>query len=68
MIPRLIRRLFIVTDSRGFTLCCDGTMDALAREASRIPLLAPLTVHDWYLTTEPTMHGGWRKREVFTWP
>ncbi len=58
--------LYVLTDARGFTTAVEGNAARAAREAARIPLLVPITVHAW------TLHGNhlgrlWKKAFTYEW-
>ncbi len=58
--------LFVLTSAAGVT-CCEASPPAMAREIARFHL-PPVSVAHWVLVDRPTMHGGWEKKEGFTWP
>lgn len=49
--------LYILTDANGFTTATEPTQEAAFREAGRVPLLAPITVHRWKLCKG--LRGWW---------
>lgn len=66
--------LWVLTDASGFTTSCHPSHEALANEASRVPLLAPITVFRWATGRAINDHHPPRNRavhtlkDVFQWP
>lgn len=51
-----LSRMYILTDSTGFTTCCDATWEAADKEVARRPMLMPITVHHWMIKNRDWFH------------
>lgn len=61
-------RLYVLVDAAGFTCACDATSQGVMRSKLCHGLVAPIIAYDWVRTSEPTMHGGWKKVGESVWP
>ncbi len=60
-------QMYILTDAEGFTTICDATRECLFKEASRVPLLAPIAIVHWLRTSDPFRGNVWRRASDWTW-